>query len=96
MIQTGMLWLDDNPQRPLAAKIALAVQHYQQKHGGLPNICYVHPSCLSQAIPTVGSLKLVALQDILPHHFWLGVAEDKPISTCNLSTRASVKDPSPR
>ena len=73
-LRVGMLWFDDTPQRPLHDKLELAVQHYQSKYGNSPNICYVHPSVLAGG--AAGSrVQVVAAQFILPHHFWIGVAE---------------------
>jgi len=81
MIQVGMLWFDDSPQRSLDAKIELAAKRYQEKRGRSPNSCYVHPSCLRQGFPPESRIKVVALRDILPHHFWLGVAEEEHSSS---------------
>jgi hypothetical protein len=90
MLQIGMLWFDDAPQRTLVAKIALAAQRYQDKYGNVPNVCYVHPSSLAGAPaqdkgtayePTCMrykdeySIQVLAAHDILPNHLWLGVTE---------------------
>lgn len=49
-MQTGLLWYDDDPQRPLEAKIGRAADRYREKYGRLPDTCYVHP----QAVPGDG------------------------------------------
>jgi hypothetical protein len=90
MLQIGMLWFDDSPQRSLVAKITLAAQHYHEKYGDVPNVCYVHPSCLGN-IAVEGQntehepscmhykgdhpIQVLAARDILPNHLWLGVSE---------------------
>jgi hypothetical protein len=74
MLKTGLLWFDDNPQRPFDAKLERAVAYYAVKYGQPPNVCYVHPTCLPQASPVIAAVEVRAAQDILPHHFMLGVA----------------------
>ncbi len=73
-MKTGMLWFDDTKKRPFEAKIERATQHYKEKYGHSPNLCYVHPSCLPDNVPSNG-VKVLAAKDILPHHFWLGMDE---------------------
>jgi|PlaIllAssembly_1097288.scaffolds.fasta_scaffold2476880_2 hypothetical protein len=46
-MQTGLLWYDDDPQRPLEAKISLAAERYRDKYGRLPDTCYVHPQAVA-------------------------------------------------
>ena len=46
-MKEGLLWYDDNPGRDLAEKIGRAARRYRQKFGASPNVCYVHPSTLS-------------------------------------------------
>ena len=55
-MQTGLLWYDDDPQRPLEAKISLAAERYRDKYGRLPDTCYVHPQAVASH-PT-GSLQV--------------------------------------
>jgi hypothetical protein len=76
-LQIGMLWFDDTPQRPLDHKIELAVQHYRDKYGSDPNVCYVHPSVLRSDGPSASPLQIIAAEFILPHHFWIGVTESE-------------------
>lgn len=74
-LQVGMLWYDDAPDRPLAAKLSLAARYYERKYGRPPNVCYLNrqtPGC-EQA--SADGLRLYAAPDILPHHFWLGVGD---------------------
>ncbi len=77
MIQEGLLWFDDDPNRATSDKVARAVQRYEQKFGHSPDVCYVHPGQIQDRELSVGAVRLVPAQVVLPHHFWLGVA-DKP------------------
>ena len=74
MLSKGMLWFDDSPSRSLTSKVEQAANHYQNKYGARPDVCYVHPSCLSEhGSPSLETIKLLASGYVLPHHFWLGV-----------------------
>jgi hypothetical protein len=74
MMKQGMLWYDDSPTRSLESKIARASDYYQNKYGSRPNVCYIHPCTLSETFQEGESIKVVTAADVLPHHFWLGVA----------------------
>ena len=76
MIQEGLLWFDDDPGRAVADKVARAVQRYQQKYGHAPDVCYVHPGQVPERELSVGPVKVLSAQTVLPHHFWLGVTLD--------------------
>ena len=85
-MQTGLLWYDDDPQRPLEAKISLAAERYRDKYGRLPDTCYVHPQAVAgrptgtlqvtcrpaAAAPGNGTVRIVSAPYILVNHFWLG------------------------
>ena len=80
MIQEGLLWFDDNPTRPVTDKIERAVQRYQQKYGHNPDVCYVHESEIRAQLKegdlrVAEDVKVLPAKSVLPHHFWLGVAE---------------------
>ena len=75
MMKVGMLWFDDTPNRPLAAKIDRAIKHYRIKYGSSPNVCYVHPCSLQETESPGPPIKVVGVRDVLPHHFWLGVRD---------------------
>ncbi len=74
MLRTGMLWFDNSTQRSLRAKISLAAKRYQDKYGEPPNVCYVHGEDADQDAIQEGTLRIIRSRDILPHHYWLGVA----------------------
>ena len=74
MMKQGMLWYDDSPTRSLEKKIARASAYYQNKYGSRPNVCYIHPRALPDTFAAGEAIKVVPAADVLPHHFWLGVA----------------------
>ncbi len=74
-LQVGMLWYDDARDLTLGEKIARAAAHYHAKYGQPPNICYVPPQALTQETPVLDGMRIKGLPSLLPHHFWLGVAQ---------------------
>lgn len=78
MLSKGMLWVDDTTGRPLDLKVERAASYYQQKYGAEPDVCYVHPSALSEGAPSFLSIKIVGARHVLPHHLWLGVSASAP------------------
>ncbi len=82
-MQIGLLWYDDNTARSLKQKVARAAARYHQKHGQVPNICYVHPTALLNGSVNVGPVAVNGKQSVLPHHFWIGLqkpTEEEPCS----------------
>ena len=79
MMKVGLLWYDDNPGRDLAEKIGRAARRYRQKFGTPANVCYVHPSALSDngRLGKVGEVRVAPLPSVLRHHFWLGREEER-------------------
>lgn len=76
MMKVGMLWLDDDRLRPLITKVELAANHFEQKHGRAPNVCYVHPSMLPSDEVLATPITVVGSEAILPYHLWLGVRDE--------------------
>jgi hypothetical protein len=78
-MREGLLWYDDNPGRDLAEKIGPAARRYRQKFGASPNVCYVHPSAMSDngKAQKVDGLHVAPLPSVLRHHFWLGREEKR-------------------
>ena len=70
----GLLWLDADPKRDIADKVARAAARYRQKFGVRPNLCYIHDSQMN-GIDEVGGVRLVGAHNVLLHHFWIGVEE---------------------
>lgn len=71
--KTGMLWLDNDPARTLADKVARAVAHYQEKYGRLPMVCYINPNAIPDGMAMGAAAGVLIVQDkhTLPHHFLL-------------------------
>jgi hypothetical protein len=94
--KSGLLWFDDDPRKDLEEKVLRAAAHYEHKHGQTPDVCYVHPSAFGDngdgKPKKAGSVELRPGRAVLPHHFWLGVAEKKMQPTP--ATSASVPHPS--
>jgi hypothetical protein len=73
MMNTGMLWFDNDPKIDLRTKISRAAAYYQKKYGQIPDVCYVHPSMqIDNSIRCTG-VDVQPDQMILPNHFWLGL-----------------------
>ena len=83
-MKTGLLWFDDDPRKELAEKVLRAAAHYERKYGQAPDLCFVHPSALKNGngngkrrVKKAGEVEIRPGRTVLPHHFWLGVAEKK-------------------
>jgi hypothetical protein len=72
-MQTGLLWFDDNPERPVSAKIERAAQRYRERFGRSPNLCYVHPRTLAGAGDLAVGLQVTTATTVQPNSFWIGV-----------------------
>ncbi len=102
-MKTGLLWFDDDPRKGLEEKVQRAATHYERKYGHAPDLCYVHPGVLSAALSAdrqdrqvfdgndkvkkVGQVAIRSRRSVLPHHFWLGMAEDKSRKSCTVEIR---------
>lgn len=75
-MNVGMLWYDDDKSRSLEEKVRRAADYYQRKYGRKPNLCLVNPqSGLNGKMAKVASVELKTAANVLPHHFWVGIAE---------------------
>jgi hypothetical protein len=70
----GMLWYDDDRQRTLEDKVRRAADYYRHKYGQSPNLCLINPQSANGGPEAVNSIELQTAPNILPHHFWIGVA----------------------
>ena len=75
----GMLWLDDDKQRPFEEKVSRAADYYREKYGRFPELCLVNSKMLDEDVVSpsenkkVGRIEVQPTQTVLPHHFWLGM-----------------------
>lgn len=76
----GMLWFDNDPKTAVDAKIGRAVSYYQKKYGKAPNLCFVHPSMLTNGSgkevkksTLENGIEVRSSGTVLPNHFWIGV-----------------------
>ncbi len=80
-MQMGLLWFDSDPGRDLVAKAMDAARRYRERFGAQPDTCYVNFKAISEEqlirLDGVGSstLRVVPADNIMAHHFWVGVEE---------------------
>jgi len=73
-MDTGLLWYDGDPKSTLRDKVERAAQYYRSKLGVRPNTCFVNSEMMSEKSMEHAGVKIVSVGDVLPGHFWLGVA----------------------
>ncbi len=72
-IDFGLLWFDNDRKCDLGDKVERAALRYQAKFGRRPNICYVHQASIEREVECRG-VRIVGAANILPDHYWVGVA----------------------
>jgi hypothetical protein len=96
--KSGLLWLDDDPRKNLEEKVLRAAAHYENKYGRAPDLCYVHPSAFDDngngKPKKAGTVEIRAGRSVLPHHFWLGVTEERVSKKTNPANSTSAPQPS--
>ena len=82
-MKQGLLWFDNDPKRSLEEKIVQAAERYAQKFGQQPNTCYVNPQMVvgKGARKVLKKVRVVTAQNILPHHFWLGITRSDRVNS---------------
>lgn len=84
-MDVGLLWFDDR-DRPIQDKLAEGAEAYRARCGRKPNAVYMHTSDYAQLCLQLGrhppacggspwrvaGLKVIACNNILPCHFWIG------------------------
>ena len=85
-MEIGMLWFDNDQKADLQKKVKRAAAYYRDKYGKVPNLCWVHPGMVLRKgeKPTgeegekfiVDRVEIRMSKTMLPHHFWIGVAQD--------------------
>jgi len=76
----GMLWFDNDPNADLMSKVAQAADYYQRKYGEEPNLCFVHPSMLTDSKLDASPVTVCANNTVLPNHFWIGTQKDQLVA----------------
>jgi hypothetical protein len=74
-MNAGMMWFDNDPKTPLAAKVIKAVQYYTNKYGRVPNLCLINPSMLPEKAVEIASITVRPYRPVLPGHLWIGIEE---------------------
>lgn len=72
-MNVGMMWLDSDKNRTLDEKVQRAVEYYQDKYGTTPELCLVNNKLIAES-RKIGAIKVEAARNVLPNHFWLGMA----------------------
>ena len=79
-MDTGMMWFDNDPKKPLELKVQQAAEYFRHKYGQVPDMCLVNPGSLAKNPPSdqplrVGRVVILALRAVLPGHLWIGVEQ---------------------
>jgi hypothetical protein len=75
MMEIGMLWFDNDKNKPLTEKILQAAEYYTKKYGKKPDTCLVNSLELGrsgQSSGNVAGIQLAAMDSVQPHHLWIG------------------------
>lgn len=81
-MDTGMMWFDNDPKKPLDLKVLQAADYFRHKYGRTPDLCLVNPGTLAKNSPSdqplqAGRVAIRGLRAVLPGHLWIGV-DDGP------------------
>ncbi|HIP95785.1 MAG TPA: hypothetical protein EYH32_01050 [Anaerolineae bacterium] len=75
-MKVGWMWFDSDPQKTFEEKVRLAAKRYREKFGRSPTVCYVNNGQVNgQREIHCGTVHIIGAHNILPHHFWLGIAD---------------------
>jgi hypothetical protein len=75
-MKEGLLWFDNDSGSGIEQRVGRAVDHYRDKFGRQPDVCYVHPSVAVKGPKKVGRVRVAPLSSVLRNHFWLGEEKD--------------------
>jgi hypothetical protein len=71
-VDIGLLWYDDDKKADLDSKVRRAAEFYNNKHGAMPNICYVNMGATASPI-WVDNIRVRPVINVLVNHFWIGM-----------------------
>jgi hypothetical protein len=72
-MKVGMMWYDGG-RDGLAQRVHRAASYYQEKYGGRPNVCFVHPSGADDSgAGGVDAIRIQPSELVLPGHLWVGI-----------------------
>ena len=77
MLKIGLLWFDDDPKRPVVAKLDEAVERYEERFGSRPTLVYLHPAQAEGIIYRRLSVRGDA--SLRRNHFLIGVDDADPV-----------------
>ena len=74
-LEVGLLWCDAS-ETDFEAKIQAAADRYRNKFGASPDTCHVNGATMPEGVTefSLDGIKVIASPNILPNHFWIGVA----------------------
>lgn len=72
-MKEGLLWYDNDPQRKLGDKVRQAAKCYQTKLRRKPTVCYINSAEFDSNVDKIGSINLKPANNVLRHHFFVGV-----------------------
>jgi hypothetical protein len=73
-MKVGMLWFDGEEHTEMPVRVQAAASYYRSKYGRVPNVCFVHPSMLSErSAATVDGVDIRPSPAVLRGHIWMGI-----------------------
>ena len=73
-MNNGMLWYDNQTDKPVEVRLQQAVDYFIAKYGHPPLCCFVHPEMLAEPMQLTDSIKVIPNQRILKNHIWLEIS----------------------
>lgn len=74
-MQSGLLWYDNAPAKPLADKVRAAAARYAEKFGKAPDHVYVNAAEQGD-VSEVDGITVTGVTNILRSHIWIGCAAE--------------------
>jgi hypothetical protein len=76
-MNNGMLWYDNQTDKPIEVRVQQAVDYFTTKYGHPPFCCFVHPEMLDKPLQLTDTVKVIPNGHILKNHIWLEISGDK-------------------